>query len=183
MHAVNLDRFGHIEHLKMGTDQQQAVYHLLTNAGLFDQLEAYDPLLVGTVPIDIAIATSDLDIVCCASDLDEFCRFAQETFSWRESFQLLKSTFNQVPTVLVHFTLSTFEVELFVQHVPSKLQHGYRHMIKEYEILASRGPDFRKQVLALKRAGLKTEPAFAKLLGLEGDPYERILNYHIHENI
>ncbi len=177
MHAVSFDKFDDIEYLKVGTEQQQNVYDLLTEARLFDLLKPYDPLLVGTLPIDIAIASSDLDVICCAKDLEEFCRFAQKSFSWRESFHLSKSVVNKVPTVLVHFMLSSFEVELFVQGVPSKFQHGYRHMIIEYEILSNNDENFRQRILALKVAGVKTEPAFAQLLGLEGDPYERLLNY------
>lgn len=50
-------------------------------------------------------------------------------------------------------------------------------MIKEYTILLEKGEEFRKQIIALKLRGIKTEPAFADLLGLEGDPYKAILDY------
>jgi hypothetical protein len=33
----------------------------------------------------------------------------------------------------------------------------------------------RERVVALRQAGLKTEPAFAKLLALAGDPYAALL--------
>ncbi len=50
-------------------------------------------------------------------------------------------------------------------------------MIKEYEILEKEGEEFRKQIINLKEKGWKTEPAFAKLLGLKEDPYLELLNY------
>ncbi len=56
---------------------------------------------------------------------------------------------------------------------------AYRHMIKEYEILKMYGEEFRKQIIQLKRQGLKTEPAFGVLLGLKNDPYIELLNYQI----
>ncbi|MNO76159.1 hypothetical protein D3C76_672280 [compost metagenome] len=34
---------------------------------------------------------------------------------------------------------------------------------------------FRERIILLKTSGWKTEPAFAKALGLEGDPYEALL--------
>lgn len=48
-------------------------------------------------------------------------------------------------------------------------------MLVEYKLLQQHGEDFRQQVVALKKAGIKTEPAFAKLLQLPGDPYEALL--------
>ena len=44
-------------------------------------------------------------------------------------------------------------------------------------ILEKEGEEFRKQIINLKEKGWKTEPAFAKLLGLKEDPYLELLNY------
>ena len=48
-------------------------------------------------------------------------------------------------------------------------------MIIEHKILAAHDNDFKTEIIKLKQAGLKTEPAFARLLGLDGDPYEALL--------
>ena len=52
-------------------------------------------------------------------------------------------------------------------------------MIIEYKILELHGEVFRQEIIKLKSKGLKTEPAFAKLLGLVGNPYEELLNYKV----
>ncbi len=48
-------------------------------------------------------------------------------------------------------------------------------MITEHAILKEKGKNFKQEIIKLKASGLKTEPAFAKLLGIEGDPYEELL--------
>ena len=45
----------------------------------------------------------------------------------------------------------------------------------EHRVLLAKGEEFRQEVINLKRQGWKTEPAFAKLLGLNGNPYEELL--------
>ncbi len=57
-------------------------------------------------------------------------------------------------------------------------QNAYKHMVVEDRILKRLGPVFRDNVRKLKSSGVKTEPAFARLLGLEGDPYQRLLDMH-----
>ena len=56
-------------------------------------------------------------------------------------------------------------------------------MLIEHEILELKGPPFKAVILELKRAGLKTEPAFAKALGLTGNPYEELLKVPPNSNI
>ena len=45
----------------------------------------------------------------------------------------------------------------------------------QHLIIEEQGEEFREQVIKLKLQGYKTEPAFAKLLGLKGDPYVAML--------
>ncbi|MNC60542.1 hypothetical protein D3C75_1104260 [compost metagenome] len=55
-------------------------------------------------------------------------------------------------------------------------QNGYLHMLLEQRILNVLGAGFREAVIEMKKIGTKTEPAFARLLNLEGDPYEALLH-------
>ena len=65
--------------------------------------------------------------------------------------------------------------EVFGQPVPVRRQNGYRHMVVEEMLLRRKGEEFRHRIVARKRAGEKTELAFAAELSLEGDPYEALL--------
>ena len=85
------------------------------------------------------------------------------------------------PTVLVRFQLEEFKVEIFGQNIPSKEQYAFRHMLIEHQILLQKGETFRQEIVKLKKKGLKTEPAFANILGLTGDPYKALLNYPLDD--
>jgi len=50
-------------------------------------------------------------------------------------------------------------------------------MLILHRLLQERGEAFRREIIALKQRAYKTEPAFAKALGLEGDPYLALLRY------
>lgn len=52
-------------------------------------------------------------------------------------------------------------------------------MLIEATILNKYGEDFRRKIIELKESGVKTEPAFAQLLELKGNPYEGLLNFKI----
>uniref|UniRef100_UPI00403F989C DUF4269 domain-containing protein n=1 Tax=Paenibacillus sp. FSL W8-0186 TaxID=2921709 RepID=UPI00403F989C len=46
----------------------------------------------------------------------------------------------------------------------------------EHHLLTA-NPHYRAAVIRLKEQGMKTEPAFAQVLGLVGDPYKELLIY------
>lgn len=180
MNTLISNRFADIAYLASGSALQRRAYHTLCASRLMDILQPYDIMLVGTIPLDIAVATSDLDLICCAEDLDAFRMDVVAAAGGYAGFRMSEKWIKDEQTILANFYLGDFEVEVFGQSVPVKLQNGFLHMMKEYEILTKYGPDFKEKVIALKTKGLKTEPAFAMLLNIEGDPYEGLLNYTVN---
>ena len=168
--------FTNIEYLQSGNTKQRAAYMVLTENRILETLQEFDPILVGTIPININVESSDLDIVCYARDLKAFEDFAIKTYSENTDFTIWERGEGKLKAVVASFKLDGFDIELFGQNIPTKQQQAYRHMIIEHRLLEEKGEEFRRKVIALKQMGYKTEPAFAKLLGLEGDPYMALLN-------
>lgn len=164
-----------IKYLKEGNERQKLAYQTLVTHQIFEKLSAYFPILTGTIPINIDIETSDLDIICYWQDKQEFAVDLTKLFKLEKDFQIREIEINGQESVVCNFRTDDFEVEIFGQNIPTQQQNAYRHMLIEYHILQQKGEDFRLKVIELKRKGYKTEPAFAKLLGLKGDPYEAIL--------
>lgn len=129
------------------------------------------------------IKDSDLDIVCSFEDKEVFKEEVQEHFSIWPQFSIVEKIFQDEPKVIVRFIMDNFPVEIFAQNMPSNQQIAFQQMLIEYEILIKRSEEFRKEIIRLKKSGMKTEPAFAQLLNLKGDPYQEILEYGIQQKI
>jgi uncharacterized protein YdcH (DUF465 family) len=171
---MNTD-FTNIEYLREGNVRQQQAYSELTRLSIFENLQAYSPILTGTIPIGIDLPESDLDIICECSDHSEFAETLKSFYEDKPHFAIGTGTYNGLNSTIVTFESGAFKIEIFGQDCPTRNQHAYRHMLVEHHILNSNGDEFRKEIIRLKQSGLKTEPAFAKLLGLPGDPYEALL--------
>jgi hypothetical protein len=162
-----------ISYLQSGNEKQVKVYHVLTDNQVLEKLVAYHPILVGTIPIHIDIENSDLDIICEILDKAEFINELNRLFRHEKGFSISESaTFNAIKA---SFLMGGFEIEIFGQNIPTTQQNAYRHMLIEHRLLLEKGEKFRQKIIDLKQQGYKTEPAFAKLLGLEGNPYEELL--------
>ncbi|HEX5657526.1 MAG TPA: DUF4269 domain-containing protein [Polyangiales bacterium] len=138
-------------------------------AALFAALAPYKPTLVGTFPLGLQVEGSDLDLVCEAHDLDAFERVVSAFGAPQRARD----------ASVTRFAIAGVPVEVFAQPVPVTEQLAFRHMVIEGRLLMLFGEPLRAQVLALKRAGVKTEPAFAQVLGLSGDPYTELLTLEL----
>ncbi|WXR62615.1 DUF4269 domain-containing protein [Peptostreptococcaceae bacterium AGR-M142] len=164
--------FEGIGYLKYGNEKQIISYEILRDINIFKILKEYQPVLVGTIPIDIDTDTSDLDIVCKVDDFFEFKKLLKENFS---KFKNFKIKFDEEKQIMIcNFFISDMEIEIYSSKLDSKKTNGYRHMIIEHRILNLLNLEFKEQIIELKKNGLKTEPAFGKLLGMD-NPYEELL--------
>ncbi|UMQ41446.1 DUF4269 domain-containing protein [Chryseobacterium sp. Y16C] len=167
--------FTTVNYLKEGNERQKRAYEVLVKHKIFEKLSNYSPLLAGTIPIEIDIEGSDLDIICEVKDSAEFEKFLIQTFG-KFDIKIKKSDTDNEEFLVCNFELEEFPVEIFGQNKPVIEQNAYRHMIAEYKILEKKGKDFKQKIIELKKKGIKTEPAFGILLGLE-NPYEDLLKF------
>jgi len=160
-------------YLKSGNEKQIKAYRVLTENDIIEKLAKYNPFLVGTIPINIDIKNSDLDIICYVQDMKNFRNDLAHHFNQEKDFVISENA--KLHSLKANFFIDEFEIEIFGQSIPTENQNAYRHMLIEYQILLKKGEGFRQQIIELKNQGYKTEPAFAKLLGLDGNPYEELL--------
>ncbi|MEH3111904.1 DUF4269 domain-containing protein [Pedobacter terrae] len=169
--------FLNISYLQSGNEKQKKAYQVLTDNKILEKLAPYQPILVGTIPINIDIENSDLDIICDVQDKVTFTEILTNYFQSEKGFKITKnSTFKSIKA---NFFIDDFEFEIFGQAIPTIKQNAYRHMLIEYQLLLEKGEIFRQEIIALKKQGYKTEPAFAKLLEIEGNAYEELLKVAI----
>lgn len=139
-------------------------------SGLMTSFMNYQPVIVGTYPIDIQVEGSDIDVVMTCQDYDEVLPLLKKAFYHLEGFEL-----SVKDVVVCRFSYEGYYFELYISHEPVEELNSYRHLMIEKTILEHFGEDFKNEVINLKRKGIKTEPAFALLLGLSGNPYDALL--------
>lgn len=162
-------------YLSVGNERQKEAFQTLQDLKVFEILAPFDPVLTGTVPIEVDIPSSDLDIICHFQDEERFENCIKSQYGTQTDFSIRKTRKQEQNTIIAYFRCQNYQIEIFGQPLPVNEQMAYRHMIKEYEIIQSKGPSFRTQVIELKQEGLSTEAAFAQLLGIKGDPYLALL--------
>ncbi|WJS96552.1 DUF4269 domain-containing protein [Flavobacterium johnsoniae] len=171
--------FTDISYLKTGNQKQQLAFEVLTKHKVLENLSTFDPILVGTIPINIDVKNSDLDIICCWKNKSEFIEKIKSLFSKENHFTIRENVINNQESVIANFHIGDFEIEIFGQNIPTQQQNGYRHMLVEAQILHCKDENFRLEIIKLKEKGIKTEPAFGLLLGLKGNVYEELLDYKV----
>lgn len=171
---INWKDFGY---LQAGNPRQRHAYAVLQSLELWTTLAAFDPVLAGTIPLAIDTPTSDLDVLCevapAAQEL--FRRLLTAHYGSLPAFHLRQHIIRGEDSLVCSFRYAGTEMEVFGQAVPTTQQFGFRHLLVEHAILQAGGETWRHAVQQLKEQGLKTEPAFAALLQLPGNPYEALL--------
>jgi hypothetical protein len=167
-----MTNFFSLDYLKSGTDYQKSVYQIIEEMNIMEKLCVYHPILAGTIPLDIHIGSSDLDILCEVHHFPAFQQYTKKLLGHYAHFKQKKKQ----NYLLTSFMYENFPIEIFAQNISTDQQNGYRHMVIEERLLTIFVESFKSQIITLKQEGWKTEPAFAKLLQLEGDPYLSLLN-------
>ena len=165
-----------LTYLLNGTKRQKEAYTVIHSLQVFETLKAFDPILVGTIPLNIDILGSDLDIICEVHDFPSFNALLHNCFGNYTGFRQVNYDIKEIQTTVTNFIFGEFEFEIFGQPIPTKQQNAYRHMVIEERLLTVGGFKAYQAIRNLKANGLKTEPAFVAYFQIEcDDPYLKIL--------
>jgi len=135
-----------------------------------EQLSRFDPVLVSSFVAGLHTDASDLDIVC-DTRAGGFLEAVRAAYGERPGFE----HWTAGTRTMVAFKGQRLLVELAGEDLPVERQRAYRHAVAQRRLTALGGPDFVAAIGAVRRRdGLKTEPAIARILRLDGDPYEAI---------
>jgi len=174
-----LPDFRRLDYLAQGSDDQRRAHALLIRHDLLHRLTPLDVGLAGTVPLDIQVPGSDLDLLVEAPDPAALIPRLDGLFGQMPDYRRRLSPFPDGPALVAGFTLESWPVEIFAQALPVERQMAWRHMLVEARLLAL-FPAANTAIRGLKAAGMKTEPAFATLFSLPGDPYQALLALENH---
>ncbi len=148
---------------------------VIERLAIADKLVQFPSMIIGTPPLGLATQNSDIDVAFQADDLHRFQQEAALAFGEQANYSHHSGCKRGEPYACIQFHAFDWEVELFCQSIPLDQQWGVRHFLVEQRLLQLH-PPLRLAVLELKQRGMKTEPAFASVLGLAGDPNEAILS-------
>lgn len=147
----------------------------IISSAVLDVLRAFDPRVVGTLPLGLAVPGSDVDIVCHASEPIAFTEAVWAHYRSCDGFVLYQWRSQGRPLV-ARFEWDGWPFEVFGDWRPVDQQRGWLHFEIERRLLALDDGRLRKAVARQRSQGIKTEPAFATALEIPGDPYLGLLD-------
>jgi hypothetical protein len=153
----------------------------LRQSRVLELLDGFDPRVVGTLPLGLAVATSDIDIVCHAPDLDAFAAILWKQYRDLRRFQMHQWRSKRRP-IVARFDFGDWVFELFGDVRLVDRQPAWRHFDVERRLLRFDDGRLRAALVRLRANGQKTEPAFAAALGLDGNPYEAMLRLELESD-
>jgi predicted metalloenzyme YecM len=156
-------------------EKNTKVWNAINKSDILNLFFDNNPLIAGTFPLDIYTDTSDLDIILEACDLNILSESLLKHFGSCEEFKITSLEVDHKPTLICNFKLDGIPFEIFAQDRPSVQQTAYLHLLVEERLLKIGGDSFKQKIKKARASGLKTEPAFADILGIKTDPYKSLL--------
>lgn len=163
-------------------EENKKIFNALEESGILKTFKKFTPFVAGTFPLGVYTAKSDLDVLMYAEDLNELEHDLHSAYGKLANYTSRRSQVDGPETLIVNFMVNEVPFEVFAQNRAVTKQKAYLHFQIEERLLKNGGKNFSKKVLENRLRGLKTEPAFAHVLGIEGDAYAEMLQLQTISN-
>lgn len=137
---------------------------IVTELKLFEIFKDHEPFIGGTIPLGIDLPESDIDFLVTFPTHFDFKNLCTAQFSGNPDFAMSQGHANGADYSLCQFTYRRVKIEIYSSVTTTFEQNGFQHYQIEEKLLKYGVLEWQNEVIKLKSQGLKTEPAFARLL-------------------
>ena len=151
-------------------EKDERIQGFLNKYQFLKLFQDFSPFFTGTIPISIDLPNSDLDILFKSDNFTELRKRLERHFV----------DLNMEETLDYHLARTHYDdlpIEIYSTHTHPLYQNAHRHMRIEARLLKILGSNFRQRIMNERKSGVKTEPAFGKVLELSR-PYEDLLELY-----
>src|SRR5690606_26901372 len=133
--SMHLPNFHNISYLKNGSPVQQNLYQILTSEKVFEKLNAFNPVLIGTFPLDITTPESDVDIACHVVDVESFRKIMFSCFGQREAYCFKGEMVRKKVVRIATFKLEGGPLAVYGENARLPDGGGSKHRLTEVDIM------------------------------------------------
>lgn len=166
----------------VNVEKNPLVFNSLEELGILKTLKDFNPLVAGTFPLGLNTTDSDIDILIKVADFKEMKSILDREFSNCSDYKYSEEVIKGELSLVCSFIHHSIAYEVFGQKIHPLKQDGYRHFLIEERLLKNRDHSFFEKIKTLRLSGVKTEPAFAEVLDLHGNPYQALLDIQKKSN-
>ena len=157
-------------------EQRPKFAMLVTELKLFEIFKDNLPFIAGAIPLAIDVVGDDVDFLVSYPNYSEFELKCTELFAGLAGFEMSQGHANGADYSLCRFTYHEVSFQIFSSVDSTFSQNGFLHFQIEEKLLKYGAVDWQNKIVNLKSSGVKTEPAFGKLLKQDSvDPYIYLL--------
>ncbi len=149
---------------------------LVTELNLFEIFKDKNPFIAGSIPLAIDVSGSEIDFLVSYQNGFDFKSKCTELFGGLPGFEMSQGHANGADYSLCRFNHHEIPFQIFSSVGSTYSQNGFLHFQIEEKLLKYGAINWHNDIINLKSSGLKTEPAFAKLINQDAvDPYLYLL--------
>lgn len=163
-------------------EENKKVFKALEESKILKNFKKFTPFVAGTFPLGVHTDKSDIDILMYAENLNELKDQIHSEYAQMEAYTSRVTVVDELETLIVNFNVNDTPFEIFAQNRAVVKQKAYLHFQIEERLLKFGGHSFLKKIQDNRQKDLKTEPAFAQALRLEGDAYLELLRLQSASN-
>ena len=159
-----------LNYLARGNPEQKRAWTALGMTKIPSNLEAFQPTLIGTLPLGFDLAVHELYFCCQTPELERFQKKATKAFGTRKKFRFVENWDSpQGPQSECFFEIEGFHIKIVATESPLKSQQGYLAFLTIAKLLDLGRSKLHSKIQEHLNNGLDLMTASGQCIGIKSN--------------